>query len=58
MNARIDLAEAAATQPYFADTHALSNLSTELCNYNMYTQDVALQEAVQREGGSLGSRRS
>ncbi len=51
MNARIDLAEAAATQPYFADTHALSNLSTELCNYNMYTQDVALQEAVQREGG-------
>ena len=51
MNARIDLAEAASTQPYFADTHALSNLSTELCNYNMYTQDVALQEAVQREGG-------
>ena len=35
---------------YLADTHELTNLSTELCDYNMYTQDAALREAVQREG--------
>lgn len=48
MNTRID---PAATALYLADTHELSNLSTELCDYNMYTQDAALREAVQREGG-------
>lgn len=37
---------------YLADTHEVSNLSTELCDYNMYAQDAALREAVQREGGS------
>ncbi len=36
---------------YLADTHELSNLSTELCDYNMYTEDAALTEAVRREGG-------
>ena len=36
---------------YLADTHEVSNLSTELCDYNMYSQDAALCEAVQREGG-------
>ncbi|WP_210544939.1 isovaleryl-CoA dehydrogenase [Rhodoferax sp. PAMC 29310] len=35
-----------------ADTHELSNLATELCDYNLYTQDVALSEAVVREGAS------
>ncbi len=35
---------------YLADTHELSNLATELCGYNMYRQDAALVEAVQREG--------
>ena len=35
---------------YLADTHELSNLATELCDYNMYRQDAALVEAVQREG--------
>ena len=36
---------------YLADTHEVSNLSRELCDYNMYTADVALREAVRREGG-------
>ncbi|MEK7409927.1 MAG: hypothetical protein AAB327_00865, partial [Actinomycetota bacterium] len=37
--------------PYLAETHELSNLSRELCDYNMYTGDTALREAVEREGG-------
>ena len=48
MNPRIEPTQAA---PYLADTHALSNLSNELCDYNMYSQDAALVEAVRREGG-------
>jgi putative acyl-CoA dehydrogenase len=36
---------------YLAETHEVSNLSRELCDYNMYTSDTALSEAVQREGG-------
>jgi len=35
---------------YLAETHEVSNLSRELSDYNMYTADVALREAVQREG--------
>ncbi|MDP3654205.1 MAG: isovaleryl-CoA dehydrogenase [Rhodoferax sp.] len=48
MNPRIEPTQAA---PYLADTHALSNLSNELCDYNMYSQDTALVDAVRREGG-------
>ncbi len=48
MNPRIEPTQAA---PYLADTHALSNLSSELCDYNMYSQDTALVDAVRREGG-------
>ncbi|OGB29728.1 MAG: DNA alkylation response protein [Burkholderiales bacterium RIFCSPLOWO2_12_FULL_61_40] len=48
MNHRIEPTQAA---PYLADTHVLSNLSNELCDYNMYSQDAALVEAVRREGG-------
>jgi putative acyl-CoA dehydrogenase len=48
MNTPLDVTHAA---PYLADTHVLSNLSNELCDYNMYTQDAALVDAVQREGG-------
>lgn len=43
--------ESAPTALYLADTHAVSNLSNELCDYNMYTQDAVLVNAVQREGG-------
>src|ERR1700757_3067716 len=50
MNNRIESTQAAT---YLADTHEVSNLSRELCNYNMYTEDAALREAVQREGGLL-----
>ena len=42
--------ETAHTSLYLADTHELSNLSSELCDYNMYTEDAALTEAVRREG--------
>ncbi|MFZ4551058.1 MAG: isovaleryl-CoA dehydrogenase [Aquabacterium sp.] len=46
-------ASAASTvQPdtWLAQTHEVVNVSRELVDYNMYLQDVALQEAVQREG--------
>ena len=48
MNARIETTQAS---PYLADTHELSNLSRELCDYNMFSQDAALMDAVRREGG-------
>lgn len=48
MNSRMN---PAPNSLYLADTHELTNLSTELCDYNMYTEDAALREAVQREGG-------
>jgi putative acyl-CoA dehydrogenase len=44
------LIETAHATPYLADTHELLNLSSELCDYNMYTEDAALVEAVRREG--------
>ena len=48
MNIRIEPAPSCA---YLADTHEVSNVSRELSDYNMYTEDAALTEAVQREGG-------
>ncbi|MDO8252904.1 MAG: isovaleryl-CoA dehydrogenase [Rhodoferax sp.] len=41
---------------YLAETHEVSNVSRELCDYNMYTEDAALREAVQREGGQWAER--
>jgi putative acyl-CoA dehydrogenase len=41
---------------YWAETHELSNLSRELCDYNMYTEDAALVAAVRREGGQWAER--
>jgi putative acyl-CoA dehydrogenase len=35
---------------YLADTHELTNLGSELVDYDMYRQDTALVEAVHREG--------
>jgi putative acyl-CoA dehydrogenase len=35
-----------------AETHTPGNLSCELQDYNLYTQDLALVEAVRREGGA------
>jgi putative acyl-CoA dehydrogenase len=49
MNARIDPTPLPSAM-FLADTHTVSNLSTELNNYNLYTGDTALQEAVHREG--------
>ena len=37
---------------YLADTHDVENVSCELAGYNMYSQDTALREAVQREGAA------
>lgn len=34
----------------FAPTHEISNQVSELVDYNLYSTDIALQEAVQREG--------
>ncbi|MHB8949898.1 MAG: isovaleryl-CoA dehydrogenase [Rhodoferax sp.] len=53
MNTRLEIAPNAL---YLADTHEVSNLSTELCDYNMYSQDAALCEAVQREGGQWAEK--
>jgi putative acyl-CoA dehydrogenase len=39
-------------QGYGASTHDVFNVARELCDYNMYTQDAALVEAVRREGAS------
>ena len=49
MNTRI---EAAPSSIYLAETHQLENLSTDLVDYNMYGQDTALDDAVQREGAA------
>ena len=53
MNTRIEPAQGSL---YLADTHEVSNLSRELADYNMYTQDAALREAVRREGGQWAER--
>ncbi|MBI3102971.1 MAG: isovaleryl-CoA dehydrogenase [Burkholderiales bacterium] len=37
---------------YLAETHRVENVSCELADYNMYVQDTALREAVQREGAA------
>ena len=49
MNTRI---EAAPSSVYLAETHQVENLSNDLVDYNMYDQDRALNEAVQREGAA------
>jgi putative acyl-CoA dehydrogenase len=36
---------------HLADTHQVTNVARELCDYNLYTADAALQESVRREGG-------
>jgi putative acyl-CoA dehydrogenase len=36
---------------FLASTHEVENVSTELQDYNLFTQDTALQEGVRREGG-------
>ncbi len=47
MNTRI---ETTPSSIYLAETHEAENLSRELCDYNMYSEDAALGEAVRREG--------
>ncbi|MDF2445370.1 MAG: acyl-CoA dehydrogenase-like [Moraxellaceae bacterium] len=37
--------------PFVAATHDVFNVSSELQDYNLYTRDTVLQEAVLREGG-------
>lgn len=37
---------------YLAETHEVENVSCELAGFNMYAQDTALREAVQREGAA------
>ncbi|TDM06953.1 MAG: isovaleryl-CoA dehydrogenase [Ideonella sp. MAG2] len=42
----------ALTAHYLANTHEVVNVSHELVNYNLFEQDAALREAVQREGAA------
>jgi len=37
---------------FLADTHEVINVSRELTDFNLYEQDKALQDAVQREGAA------
>jgi len=37
---------------YLAQTHEVTNVSRELVDYNLYTSDMALREAVAREGAA------
>jgi putative acyl-CoA dehydrogenase len=41
-----------SSQMYLAKTHEVVNVSRELADYNLYTQDAALVEAVRREGAA------
>lgn len=40
------------SQKYLAKTHEVVNVSRELVDYNMYTEDAALIDAVRREGAA------
>src|SRR5690606_39379010 len=40
-----------AQDRYLASTHDVTNMPPRLENYNLYLQDQALKDAVQREGG-------
>src|SRR5690606_40826851 len=40
-----------AQDRYLASTHDVTNMPPPLENYNLYLQDQALKDAVQREGG-------
>ena len=42
----------APQQRFMASTHEVTNVSRELVDYNMYREDRALVEAVQREGAA------
>lgn len=41
---------------YFANTHTVENQPPELENYNLFEQDQALKEAVEREGASWATQ--
>lgn len=40
--------------PTLGETHTVTNVASELGQYNLYQTDTALQQAVQREGGHWG----
>ncbi|MFZ5757051.1 MAG: isovaleryl-CoA dehydrogenase [Pseudomonadota bacterium] len=42
---------------WLASTHDVTNVSRELADYNLYTRDMALQEAVRREGADWATPR-
>ena len=44
--------------PYGAVTHEVFNQPVELVDTNLYDSDIALKEAVQREGASVGDGRA
>jgi len=41
-------------QAQLGETHKVQNVATELSNYNLFTTDAAMVEAVKREGGHWG----
>ena len=43
--------ESSPRAAFLAETHEVANVSRDLSDYSLYATDVALQEAVRREGG-------
>lgn len=43
-----------ASDPFYANTHAVLNQTRELADYNLYAGDRVLMDAVKREGGAWG----
>ncbi len=52
MNAMNDLDPLGQAQRYLAATHEVINVSSELADVNLYATDMALREAVRREGAA------
>lgn len=53
MNARVSISTASNDdRSYLAETHEVINVGSELHDYDMYRQDAALVEAVQRDGAA------
>ena len=53
MNAHVKLdGSSSPDRTYLAETHEVVNVGSELTDYDMYSRDVALVEAVHREGAA------
>lgn len=56
-NNQYDISDFPLAEKLMAYTHVVENQPPPLENYNQYSQDIALQEAVQREGADWANER-